>query len=157
MNDGKYRAQAKQWEIGEASTGTPQIGVCFALLDHPGEEITWYGFLSDAALKVTIKALRTCGWTGSDLDDLSGLDANEVSLVLVAEEYPAGSGTFATKVKWVNSVGGLAMGKTLDADAKKAFAAKMKAKILAVDPSSAARHATSKTPEKAGGPDDAPF
>jgi hypothetical protein len=145
LNDGKYRAKAKDWAVGNASTGTPQVGVVFEFLDHPGEERTWYGFLSDAALKTTVKALRACGWEGADLDMITGLDKNEVIAVLESEEY---QGEVQQRIRWINSQGGLAMNNQLVGRELQDFSKAMKAKILALDPGSAAKHAAAKPTPK---------
>jgi hypothetical protein len=148
IEKGKQRAKALSWALGKASTGTVQIGVEFSLLDKPGESITWYGYLSDKAFELTIKALRACGWEGADLAELErqdcGLDKNEVVLVIEHEEYPENSGQWQAKVAFVNSGGGVAMKTKLQGDDLKAFAAEMKGRILAMDPSSAAKRAASK-------------
>lgn len=147
---GKYRAKAREWALGDASTGTKQIGISFDLLDHAPESITYYGFFTDAALEYTIANMRLCGWQGADLSDLSGLDAREVVLVIEHERDPQGQ--IRAKVKYINGAGGLAMKTALDANGTKSFAAQMKAKILALDPSSAAKHAAVRKPAA----DDAP-
>jgi len=144
ITEGKHRAKAKEWALGETGTNKEQIGICFDLLDLPGEEITYYGFFTEKGLPITVKAMRACGWQGADLTDLTGLDSNEVTLVIEEEEYPPGSDEFAMKVKWVNSGGGLVMNKTLDEGGVKSFAARMLGAILALDPSSAAKHAAAK-------------
>jgi hypothetical protein len=158
LENGKYRAKAVtgQWGIGKAGTGTPQVGIQFELLDRGGESITWYGFLSDKALPVTVKALRACGWEGADLSDLTGLDTHEVTLVVENEEY---NDKWSPRVKFVNSNAGLSMNNVLEGDGLKAFAAEMRAKILGIDPSSAKKHASpTKRPEPPPpGDADAPF
>lgn len=142
---GKYRAKAREWDLGETGTGKEQIGISFDLLDHPGETITYYGYFTDAALPYTVQNLRTCGWKGADLTDLTGLDANEVQLVIEEEDYESpetGEVRTSLKVKFINSMGGLALKTVLDPNAKKAFAAKMRAKILGLDANGAKAHAS---------------
>lgn len=140
---GKYRGKAKEWGIGKAGTGTVQVAIRFDLLDVVSEQgvcdsINYYGALSEAAYPFTVKALRACGWQGCDLTELEnnggGLDAQEVQLVVELEDY---NGETRAKVRWVNTLGGLAMKDTLEGDSLKAFATQMKGKILALDPSSA--------------------
>jgi hypothetical protein len=133
---GKFRARAQEWGIGEAKTGTFQVGVVFELLDQePGTTITWYGALTDAALEWTMKALRNMGWQGDDVTELDGngghLDANEVQLVVDEEEW---EGKTRTKVKFVNSMGGLAMSSRVTGDKLKGFAAGLRGKILGLEP-----------------------
>jgi hypothetical protein len=100
---GIYRARAVQAALCETKSGKEQLAIEFALYDVDGvegEHVTYFGSFSDAALPHTLKALRTCGWAGTDLADLSGVERNEVSLVLEDEEY---EGRVRTKVKWVNA------------------------------------------------------
>jgi hypothetical protein len=160
LEDGKYRAKAKEWSIGEAGTGTAQVVVFFDLLDHEGEGRTWYGFLSDAALKRTIESLRHMGWQGCDISELSspaaGLDSNEVQLVLESEDY---NGKVSQKVRWVNKLG---TGKPMEEDSLKALSAKLKGKILALDPGAAGEVAAARPKPTSPGnasiaPDDIPF
>src|SRR5438445_10684785 len=80
--EGTYRARATTWGLGSTGGDKEQVAVTFKLLDYPGKVITYYGSFSEAALEFTVKALRTCGWTGVDISDLQGLDTNEVSLVV---------------------------------------------------------------------------
>jgi hypothetical protein len=140
-NAGKYRAQAREWSLGKAGTGNPQVGVMFDLLDHEGEQLTWYGSFTDAALPTTVKALQAMGWQGADIRELAQpttkLD-QEVVLVVEWDEY---NGKRSLKVKWVNSMGGLAMKEPLAGSDLDAFAAALRGKILALDPSSAAKRA----------------
>lgn len=177
-NQTKKRARAINAAVGKASTGTPQIAIEFELLDEAGG-ITYYGPLSDAAFPYTMKAIRTAGFEGDDLSDLSSLtaeDAPEVVLVIGPEEY---NGKTTLKVKFINSAGGLALKDALQGDELSAFARKMKGKIAAYDrsagaPPRAQRRPTPPTPQDDGehdpdrlearaheetgeGPDDIPF
>ena len=145
IEDGKYRARVANGsaQITKSSRGTPQAAVVFDLLDYPGQTITMFAALSDAALAYTVEKLRTCGWRGCDLADLSGLDA-EVILVVEAEEY---NGKWTSKVKYVNAVGA-SFANALAGDDLAAFSASMKSKILALDPSKAAQYAAAKPAAK---------
>jgi hypothetical protein len=167
--EGKYRGRASDWMLGKAGTGTEQIGVLFDFLDVTEDDgkpfsMSWYGAFTDKALPHTVKGLRACGWEGSDPSELDerkgGLDANEVQLVVEHEEY---EGEMRAKIRWVNKLGGLGMNTPLEGGDLKSFGARMKAKILALDPSNAAKHAkgngkspAAKPAPKAPPRDDAP-
>lgn len=145
MEEGRYRARGIQGALGETKGGAEQVAVEFEFLDEPvkGQRITWFGYFTDKTTEHTVKALRTCGWQGADLTDLSGVDANEVILVIQNEEY---EGTWRSKVRFINSLnGGLALKNPLDENKARAFAARMKGQILAIDQSSGQRRAPAST------------
>lgn len=130
---GTYRARAVEGALGETSTGKEQVAVVFELLDVQ-QRITWYGYFSDKTLESTFKALRTAGWRGQDLSDLSDLsreDAPEVNLVV--EHEADQKGTVRARVRWVNSTGGVGLKAALAPDKAKAFAARMKGALAAFD------------------------
>lgn len=129
-----YTARAIGAALATTSQGKPQIGVEFQLIDGGrggddsavGKSITWYGSFSDKAVEHTFKALRVCGWQGDDLDDLSTIDTNEVSIV-VAEDQDL-DGNPQIRVRWINPVGGggIALKNRMDETSARAFAAEMR-------------------------------
>ena len=130
---GTYRARSVEGALGETSTGKEQVAVVFELLDV-GQKITWYGYFTDKTLESTFRALRTAGWTGQDLSDLSTLsreDAPEVHLVVEHEKDKEGQNR--ARVRWVNSTGGVGLKASLAPDKAKAFAARMKGAVAAFD------------------------
>ncbi len=169
-NQEKKRARAVGAAIGKAGTGTHQIAIEFEFLDETGG-ITYYGPLTDAALEFTMKAIRSAGFLGDDLADLSSLtgETPEVVLVIGPEEY---NGKVTRKVKFINSAGGLALKDALQGDDLAAFARKMKGKIVQYDrsagtPKPPPKQTRSRPPDDepspftpgggGGGPDDIPF
>jgi hypothetical protein len=133
LEAGKYRAQAIEAALGETDTGKEQVAVRFRLLDAD-QEITWYGYFTDKTTESTFKALRTAGWKGQDLSDLTDLEAADAPEVTLVIEHEADQqGNMRAKVRWVNGTGGLALKKALDPNKAKAFAARMKAQVLAFD------------------------
>lgn len=139
LDAGTYRAQAIEAALGETDSGKEQIAVRFRLLDVEGQEITWYGYFTDKTLETTFKALRTAGWKGQDLSDLSDLcggETPEVNLVVEHETYEnpqTGESKTRARVRWVNGTGGLALKKALDPNKAKSFAARMKGKLATFD------------------------
>lgn len=133
-----FRARAASWGLGESSTGKEQVAVEFRISTENADvqSLTWYGYFTEATADRTLESLRYCGWTGDDLLNLEGLDANEVDLVIEDEEY---NGQVRPKVQWVNKPGGLALTSPLTGDRAKAFAASMKEKIRALDASKGVR------------------
>ena len=128
MDDGRYTARAVQAVLGRTKGGAPQIAVEFKL--ENGQTRTWYGYFTDGTRDRTIEALRFCGWRGSDLTDLTGIDTNDVSLVLETEEW---EGKRIQKIQWVNRLGGIALVERMGENEARAFAASMKGAVLAVD------------------------
>ncbi|WP_242394826.1 hypothetical protein [Anaeromyxobacter oryzisoli] len=136
IDEGTYRARALEGALGETSTGREQVAVRFALLDFEPRTITWYGYFTDATTESTFRALRTAGWRGQDLSDLSDLsreDAPEVHLVVEHEVDPQGKFPTRARVRWVNSTQGIGLKEQLAPDKAKAFAARMKGALLAFD------------------------
>lgn len=123
MQNGKYRARALSWDLGNASTGTPQIGIDFEFLDHPGQTMNAFLYFTDETFDRTIEALCAMGWTGNDLDNITDLNRNEVNVTVKAELNPK-TNQMEPKIQFVNSTGGVAMKQKMDEGQKKAFAAK---------------------------------
>lgn len=144
----RYEARARTWGLGETSKGTEQVAVEFQILTEGAEfnHITWFGYFTDKTYERTVESLRHCGWTGHDLTDLTGLDANEVELVIEDEDDEDGNPR--ARVRWVNRKGGLALKAPLTGDKAKSFAASMRDKIKALDASAGrpTQTATAKRP-----------
>lgn len=136
LPNGNYTAHANGGTLGETSKGDPQVVVEFQLLNEGYEQvkINWFGYFTEKSRERTIESLRTAGWTGDDLTDLSELatrdDIPQVELVIENETY---EGKTRAKVQWVNQPGSVHGGKVLAPDKAKAFAAMMKATIAATD------------------------
>ena len=134
LDVGTYRARALEGALGETSGGKEQVAVRFTLLDFSPQTITWYGYFTDKTLESTFRALRTAGWRGQELSDLSDLsreDAPEVHLVV--EHATDQQGVTRARVRWVNSTGGVGLKSQLSPDKAKAFAARMKGSLAAFD------------------------
>jgi hypothetical protein len=136
--EGKYKAKARSAQLGEASTGAEQIGIEFEIIDgeQKGSRYSYYGTFGEAAVEITLKAMRAAGWQGDDVTDLASLnrpDTPDCQIVIAHEEYPKGSGKMHTKIKWVNPFGGLAMKNPLDQTKKQALSARIRATVAQVD------------------------
>lgn len=157
-----YRAKAKSWGLGETKSGAEQVAVEFSILTEGAAEtsLTWHGYFSEKTFDRTIQSLRYCGWSGDDMTNLEGLDANEVDIVVEDEEYEGK--TFA-KVQWVNKPGGLQLKAPMAEEKAKAFAASMRDKIRALDaatgtkPNGAKATAKPAAAKAAAATDDLPF
>lgn len=138
IDEGTYNARALRAALGMTKTGKEQLAVEWGLLDGSGRKITSYHYFSERAIDISMDQLRTAGFRGTDISDLSSLHHSEgnptpeCEIVVVHEEY---NGKVSAKVRFVNSNGGLALSEPLDDAKAKAFAARMKGAIAAYDQS----------------------
>lgn len=135
MNEGTHRAVVIEAVLGMTSTGKEQVAVSLERVEDgqpTGDRIAWYGTFTDAAMPFTVKSLRTMGWKGDDLSDLSSVIGGEVDIVCAHEEY---NGQSKLKVKFINAPGsgGALVKEQLAPDAAKAFAKRMMGQIRAAD------------------------
>lgn len=137
---GNYRGRSIEAAIGEAGTGTVQVAIRFAFLDFSEQSVTrvWYGYFTDAAQEGTIKAMRTAGWRGVDITDLSSLSADAdpqpPEVILVVQHEPDQAGVMRDRIRWVNAAtGGGMLKKKLEGEALTAFAAKMREAVKVYD------------------------
>lgn len=135
--EGTWRARGVTAELGYTSQDNEQIGVEIVFSgdqddDVDGRHTTWYASFSEKAEAHTLKALRVFGWSGDDLSDLSGIDANEVEAVVIHEENLEGE--MRARVRFINPLGagGVAMKTKMSEEQAKAFAARMKGRVLAL-------------------------
>jgi hypothetical protein len=154
LSPGYYRARAVEYALGKTQNGTRQVAVRFEVLDEQGapggERVTWYGYFTEKTAERTLESLQYCGWEGDDVTDLTGIERNEVQIVVEHEEY---EGKTNARVAWVNRAGGgsIAIKAPLDEAEKAAFAREMKAKVLAMRQGQrrapASRSAAARAPE----------
>lgn len=156
---GRHAVRVVSHILGRSSTGTPHIAVLFE--DAAGDRITWYGYLSDAAMERTLHSLQVLGWNplqdDGRIDRLNGTEAlvgAEAEIVVESEVY---NGEARMKVKWVNEVGGGGLGEGMAPDDANAFAASIRAKILSAPkpkPNGQPGPAKTAPASAASGPDD---
>lgn len=132
VTEGAWKVRGCGWALGTSSKGTEQVGVDLLILEGPsaGAHITYYGYFTDLTFERTVESLRLLGWTGNDLDDLTGIDRQEA--IAVIEHEPDEQGEIRDRVRWINGPGGVAMKDKMDPVAAKSFAARMKGKLLAL-------------------------
>jgi len=131
IQPGTYRARGVTAALGLTSKGSEQVAVELTLLEgeNEGKSITWYGYFTDKTTERTLDSLRHLGWEGDDLADLTGIDRNEVNVVIEDEQDDRGE--YRSRVRWINRAGGLALKERLQGDQLKAFSARMKGAVLA--------------------------
>jgi len=96
-------------QFGMSSTSNLQIAITFKFTnpedEYFGHVITWMGsFAPGKASEITLEAMENCGWSGDDVMNMTGIDSNEVELVII-EEYNEEKGRAFDKVKFVNRAG----------------------------------------------------
>jgi hypothetical protein len=129
--EGKYKARGVEGALSETSKGNPQVAILIEIIEgeHAGENYTWYGHFTEKTEERTLESLRHLGWSTDDLTDLTGIDANEVSITIGHEDDQEGK--TRARVRWVNAPGGLAIKERMNDGAAKQFAARMKGAAIA--------------------------
>jgi hypothetical protein len=126
MNAGRYKARGVEAKIGKSGTGKIQVAVLLETTEER-ERITWYGyFSSEQATDIALRTLALLGWGCQSLDDLSGINQNEVVIKVDHEEY---NGKTSAKVKSVYPIGGGISGESADAAEVRALNASLKGKM----------------------------
>jgi hypothetical protein len=107
--------------------GTLGGSVMFEIKSGPaaGEHSLWTGWMSDGALKNTVRGWRSIGFIGDDIGtfhDQDPLKLNEVELTV--EHETQSNGAVRAKIQWVNTPR-----KFMDRSAVQAAAASIKEKL----------------------------
>lgn len=138
LRAGRYTGRATGGALGMTAGDKPEVAVMFELVEPPGWRIAWYGFFSEKTEESTLKALLACGWDGDDISALTGIDQNEVELVIEVEENEDKNGqrlgTYRNRIRWVNPVGsaGVLINKEMDDATKAQFTNAMRGRALAL-------------------------
>ena len=132
IEPGTYVAKCIGAQTGESKTGTPHIALEFEVTDGAwsGQRISAYRYLSEKTMDRTLEDMRTCGWTGKDLTDLSGIYTNDVEIVVADETY---EGKTYARVQWINKLGGKASGAPLPEDKLALVNQRIRARLAMVD------------------------
>lgn len=151
ITSGTWKARGCEADLGHTSTGNEQVGVDFVLLEGPdvGKHITWYGYFTEKTTDRTLDSLRYCGWQSDNLADLSGIDVNEVYIVI--EDEPDQDGMLHSKVRWVNQLGGVQLKERMGPGDATAFAQRMRGAVLAHRQAAAASTPAPRTGARTGG------
>lgn len=158
VKPGKYwmAVEIGQVDLGYTQSEGAQVAVLLAFEDgdHAGEAVTWYGHFSEKTKQHTIRALRTLGWQGDDLSDLSTVTGRALCTVQV--ERGQKDGILRPRVRFVGG-GSVALSNRMTDDQKRAFALSMKElarSIPAETPKKSAANGKAKPPVAT---DDIPF
>lgn len=134
---GKYKAKATGGDFGKSrEKGTRFVLVPFTITQGPsaGESVAWTGYFTDNTSARTMDSLRFCGCTfpGDDIFNLTGIDSNEVEIVVEHQTYEKdGEQKTAARVAWVNSLIGTVRDDQRMDDAERAsFRQKMAGAVM---------------------------
>lgn len=127
---GKYKARPICWGLSESKQGSEQFQIEFEIQDPnvaPSDRVwSWWGkFSSEKAEEISFKAMKACGWNGTDLEHVELDPTRDVELVIESETY---EGKTRMRVQWVNAIGGGGIQYALPSDRARKFAERMKAR-----------------------------
>lgn len=130
---GTWEVAVEQHYLAKSSKGTPCVEVVLQDIESLAR-ITYFGYLSDAALEYTLKSLETMGWNPHEHDgritSLNGTEllvGNVVQIVVEEEEF---EGKLRPKVKWINPSGGGIVGDPMEEKEAEAFSVDLRKKIF---------------------------
>jgi hypothetical protein len=134
--EGKYKGRCTGGRLGKTKDGAPKLTLDFEFETDHGiiERLSRDNMLSGKSLDYTIQTLRTCGWQGYDLSNLSGITDNPVRVIVSHREW---NGKWYAQIKSVFPLNG-----ELDSDEAAQIAADLRAEIIAAakrDPKLAGR------------------
>lgn len=132
IGPGEYMTIPTAWGLLEKSENaqSEQFAIEFEVVEGPqsGERITAFLSFSDKAFKYTMEKIRAAGLMGGDLTDLRRNTDAPVRIFCKEDTY---NGKTTVKVAFVGERKGI--GKTMDAQEARSFAARMKGQIAAYD------------------------
>jgi hypothetical protein len=135
IKPGKYRMKVVPGEVdlGFTAEKKPQVAVLMEFVDgeNAGQALNWYGYFTDATKQSTMRALRTLGWQGNDISDLSTVTGEADCTVVVEPGYNGGSPR--AKIRYIGG-GGVALRDVMTEDQKRAFAASMAGLAASIAP-----------------------
>jgi hypothetical protein len=134
MEDGKikvgnYKGRCVKDETVPDDTESPRLLVMVNIPELK-RQFTVPLYFTEAAAPHSFSRLRACGWTGADLSDLTGIDANEIDVKVFYEvwtEAKGGDNKERLKVEILSGGGGGGVFKPKAPTDLKAFATKVAA------------------------------
>lgn len=136
--EGTWAIRGVSYALGYTSGDNEQVGVELEFQpdqheDVDGRHITWYGQFSEKAEPFTLKTLRTLGWVGDDISDLSGIVDGPVCEAVIQHEADL-QGETRARVRFINALGagGVAMKSRMSTEQAAAFAERMRGKAMAM-------------------------
>ncbi len=97
---GRHEVTVKSATFGESNKGTPFLELCFE--NHDGDNISGWLYLSESALKNSVKTLRETFHFDNNFETLPvQVEGKKCAIVIEEEEY---DGKPRLKVKWINPI-----------------------------------------------------
>jgi hypothetical protein len=134
--EGFYSARATGEFVYDKTPGkgTPYVRVQYEVMTAGawlGEKVRWTGWLTPAARKRTLEALRISGWDPAcnDLMKLTGLGSCNVQIEV--EHETADDGKVWPRVKWVNRESNFSTESSMSEGDKRAFFQSMMGDVIA--------------------------
>jgi hypothetical protein len=123
--NGKYVAKIIDYTVNADEGKTPNIEVRFSfVVDGSETEWSWYGYVTEKAMKTTMRALVAMGLSTPDLDRLAdGVESNildHLTPVVIDVENETYEGKTRSKIRWVNKMGGRSFERLAPTQAKAA-------------------------------------
>jgi hypothetical protein len=104
---GRYVVRAIHCRFGHADNEkrTEQVGLQLEIQEgeFKGRLLSWYGFFTDDATEIALKAMRALGWEGVDLRQFQTVYNGKAQAVVQHERDPKGK--MRAKVQWINPIG----------------------------------------------------
>lgn len=125
-HNSRHKVRCIAHTFGEASTGTPQIGVLCEVTegDCKGYMCTWYGSITKAAAEYTVRGMRALGFTGIDITRCESMYTGEALATFEHDENQ--DGEKRVRISFINGIG-VVMKKTYEGADLARFAQNMKA------------------------------
>lgn len=137
-----YRVTVKKWELGETKNENVFARVTVEITEegeYKGSRLHKDLFFTEKGWESSVKMLRSIGWTGADVSDLSEIiDKQTTASVkqVIQTDYnnntrtnSSGEPLYRNEIAWLGNSGP----KPLEPNKQKAFAEAMKAKILLME------------------------
>lgn len=133
---GTYKAVCDAADLGYTNDNKPQVALSMRITEgeNQGARLVWYGYFTEKTLKSTIRALRACGWIGTDISDIRSciIDNGGKQVTIVVEHEEDLDGRVRARVRWINEEGGPALKRPMTAEERVRFAAQLEATLLRV-------------------------
>lgn len=163
LQPGKYTGKPTCWGFTTTKNGYEQFAIEFAIEVHDADGVvsvvhaTKFGGMEGEGFEYTVQNLRTCGWTGTDFNDVQ-LDTTK-AVRLIVEDKGTGYGAEIKSVYPLDSGGGVLIKKQAMAeDKKRELAARLNARLAQLPATpGAATPKPNAGARPAGKTDDIPF